>query len=153
TSYATGFRAQVLRFVSLNGCPCIPPMSSHAAGITVKSRTRRKEQRLTQAISSLKQKYDREKLIAACKAFNCEPGIGVQPRDQNCRSLEDDGEVHRPLCTRPGSKARPYRLQSGELVERHCKCGCGHVVTRSVGRQSHPRVGFGFRRLIYGLCD
>jgi len=55
------------------------PNTEQRLGITVKSRTRNvgKEETKVNIFSYQKGKNDRQKLINACKAFNCEPWIGV----------------------------------------------------------------------------
>ena len=55
------------------------PLTKRRLGITVKSRTRNigKEETTVNIFSRRKGKDDRQKLIAACEAFSCEPWIGV----------------------------------------------------------------------------
>jgi Holliday junction resolvase-like predicted endonuclease len=55
------------------------PATKRRLGITVKSRTRNvgKEETTVNIFSRQKGKDDRQKLIAACEAFSCEPWIGV----------------------------------------------------------------------------
>ena len=55
------------------------PATKRRLGITVKSRTRNvgKEETTVNIFSRRKGKNDRQKLIAACEAFSCEPWIGV----------------------------------------------------------------------------
>jgi Holliday junction resolvase len=55
------------------------PATGGRLGITVKSRTRRpgREQAAVNVFLYQKGKNDREKLLAACKAFACEPWIAV----------------------------------------------------------------------------
>ena len=55
------------------------PVTKERLGITVKSRTRRpgREQAPVNIFSYQGGKDDREKLLAACKAFACEPWIAV----------------------------------------------------------------------------
>ena len=55
------------------------PLTNQRLGITVKSRTRNigKEETKVNIFSYRKGKNDRQKLLDACKAFACEPWIGV----------------------------------------------------------------------------
>lgn len=53
------------------------PRHQKRLGITVKSRTRRKGTEKGSVYLFRESNLDRQKLLAACEAFNCEPWIGV----------------------------------------------------------------------------
>mgnify|MGYP004001393659 CR=1 FL=1 len=108
------------------------PLTDQRLGIAVKSRTRRKgrEHSSVNLMSNQKEKSDRDKVVDACKAFACEPWIGIYVEstefaDLFLLSLEHYDERYRGNANRAiddwkmGPKHRELHSDDQELKHIH----------------------------------
>jgi Holliday junction resolvase-like predicted endonuclease len=86
------------------------PSTGQRLGITVKSRTRDKgkEESSVNIFSYQKRKNDRQKLLDACKAFACEPWIGIYVE------TTDSAEVY---LTSLKNYDKKYRGKEGKVID------------------------------------
>ncbi len=91
------------------------PRAHKRLGITVKSRTRTKGTETGSVYLFRERKDDRQKLLDACEAFNCEPWVAVYAECDTCADLFLTSLANYESKYRPG---KPHAVDGWRMTER-----------------------------------